>query len=118
MGVSSCSNVPRPKSSPQPLDRPDGIFIWLLYFTGNLSVKITPDCPEGMLAWKEPHEFAGLDIIPTSRPLLSLLIEDLVRDPQGLERVHAGIGVYDSSENYRYILWDSNGDNIPQESFQ
>jgi len=89
------------------LARPDGIFIWLLYFTGKLSVQTTPDCPEGMLAWKEPHEFAGLDIIPTSRPMLSLLVGDLARDPLGLERVHAGVGVYDSAENYHHILWDS-----------
>jgi 8-oxo-dGTP diphosphatase len=91
------------------LARPDGIFIWLLYFTGKLSVESTPVCPEGTLAWKEPHEFAGLDIIPTSRPVLSLLVEDLVRDPQGLEHVHAGLGVYDGDENYHHILWDSDG---------
>jgi 8-oxo-dGTP diphosphatase len=97
------------------LARPDGIFIWLLYFTGQLSVPVTPDCPEGMLAWKEAYEFAGLDIIPTSRPVLSLLFEDLARDPQGLEGVHAGIGVYDSTENYHHILWDSGENNISQE---
>jgi len=28
------------------LARPNGIFIWLLYFTGKLSVQTTPDCPE------------------------------------------------------------------------
>ena len=78
----------------------------------------TPDCPEGMLAWKEPHEFAGLDIIPTSRPVLSLLVEDLMRDPQGLEGVHAGIGVYDAAENYDHILWDSGENNISQASFE
>jgi 8-oxo-dGTP diphosphatase len=89
------------------LVRPDGIFIWLVYFTGKLSVLTTPVCPEGTLAWKEPHEFTSLDIIPTSRPVLSLLVEDLARDPKGLERVHAGIGVYDVAENYDHILWDS-----------
>ena len=100
------------------LARPDGIFIWLLYFTGNLTMQTTPDCPEGILAWKEAPEFAGLDIIPTSRPVLSLLVEDLARDPQGLEGVHAGIGVYDSTENYHHILWDSEVNPSQQSSFQ
>jgi 8-oxo-dGTP diphosphatase len=93
------------------LARPDGIFIWLLYFTGMLSVQTMPACPEGRLAWKEAHEFAGLDIIPTSRPVLSLLVEDLARDPQGLEGVHAGIGVYDTAENYDHILWVTRDNN-------
>jgi 8-oxo-dGTP diphosphatase len=100
------------------LARPDGIFIWLLYFTGKLSVQTTPDCPEGTLTWKEPQEFAGLDIIPTSRPVLSLLVADLARDPQGLEGVHAGVGVYDSSENYHHILWDSDENAFHQPTSQ
>ena len=100
------------------LARPDGIFIWLLYFTGRLSVPTTPDCPEGTLVWKEPHEFAGLDIIPSSRPVLSLLVEDLARDPQGLERLHVGVGVYDSSENYHHILWDTDVNASAKSIFQ
>jgi len=100
------------------LARPDGIFIWLVYFTGSLAAQTTPDCPEGTLAWKEPHEFADLDIIGTSRPVLSLLVEDQARDPQGLERVHVGVGVYDSSENYHHIIWDSDGNITRQPSSQ
>jgi len=92
------------------LARPDGIFVWLVYFTGRLVEEATPDCPEGTLAWKEPGEFDALDIIGTSRPVLSLLAADVVRDPQGLERVRVGVGIYDEFEKYHHILWDSDAE--------
>jgi hypothetical protein len=67
----------------------------LLYYTGVLSQKIAPTCPEGMLFWKEEAEFAGLDIIETTRPVLPVLIQDMAADPEGTGLPVVGVAVFD-----------------------
>jgi len=87
------------------LARPDGYLVVLVYFTGKLSARLTPDCSEGTLSWVAPEQLAGLDVIETSRPVLQLLVSDHARDPQGLELVQMGVGVYDSKGRFSQVIW-------------
>jgi 8-oxo-dGTP diphosphatase len=85
--------------------RPGGPLVLLLYFTGHLVNYALPDCPEGTLHWLAPEQFAGVDIIETSRQVLSLLVADQGRDPQGLEPVMLGVGVFDPVGSFSHIAW-------------
>lgn len=87
------------------LAKPDGHLVLLVYFTGELSARLTPDCPEGTLSWLTPEQLAELDVIETSRPVLKLLVSDHARDPQGLEPVHMGVGIYDLNGKFSQVVW-------------
>lgn len=77
----------------------------LLYYTGVLSQAVTPDCPEGTLFWKEAFEFEELDIIETTRPVLSLLIQDMAADPEGDALPIIGMAVFDANGAYQRVIW-------------
>jgi 8-oxo-dGTP diphosphatase len=77
----------------------------LVYFTGLLTVEVTPVCSEGTLHWVSEDEFAGLDIIENTERVLPLLIDDLARDPAGSERPRVGAAHYDSDGTLARILW-------------
>jgi 8-oxo-dGTP diphosphatase len=87
------------------LARPDGHLVVLVYFTGELSACLTLDCPEGTLSWVAPSQLPELDVIETSRPVLQLLVLDQARDPQGLEPVHMGVGMYDPTGKFSHVVW-------------
>ncbi len=82
--------------------RPLGI---VLYYTGTLAKQVLPNCPEGSLAWKRAEEFASLDIIETTRPVLDCLVEDFRRDPAGKEPVKTGLGVFCLDGAFRKVIW-------------
>jgi 8-oxo-dGTP diphosphatase len=86
--------------------RPGGPLVLLLYFTGHLNGFALPDCPEGTLHWMAPEQFAGVDIIETSRQVLDLLVTDQGRDSQGQEPVKLGVGVFDPGGSFSHILWE------------
>jgi 8-oxo-dGTP diphosphatase len=65
--------------------------VLLLYFTGSVATAALPSCPEGTLAWVAATEFAALDVIDSTRPVLPLLVADMVRDPMGLEPLRVGV---------------------------
>ena len=77
----------------------------LLYFTGELSQAVTPDCPEGTLFWKEEQEFDALDIIETTRPVLKLLIKDMRVDPEGMSLPVTGMVVFDAQGIFQRVMW-------------
>ncbi len=77
----------------------------VLYFTGELSQIVTPDCPEGTLSWKQPSEFQSIDIIETTRPVLDLLVADMQRDPSGDELPKAGIAVFSAEGILQREIW-------------
>jgi len=85
--------------------RPGGPLVLLLYFTGHLTDYALPDCPEGTLHWMAPEQFDGVDIIETSRQVLTLLVGDQGRDPRGLEPVRLGVGVFDPGSKFSHIVW-------------
>lgn len=63
----------------------------LPYFTGDLRSGLPPDCPEGILHWVSPEEFASLDVIESTRGVLPLLATDLASDPSGAGGVRFGL---------------------------
>jgi acetyl esterase/lipase/8-oxo-dGTP pyrophosphatase MutT (NUDIX family) len=77
----------------------------LFYFTGQIERTEAPACSEGTLFWKEPAEFAGLDIIETTRPVLNMLLEDMDRDPAGVELPVTGLGVFDPDGSFQQVVW-------------
>lgn len=85
--------------------RPRQALRLLLYFTGEIRRADPPRCSEGVLHWKTPAEFAALDIIETTRPVLPLLVEDLRRDPRGEGLPPAGLALFDPDAIFQGILW-------------
>lgn len=83
----------------------DQKLIMVLYFTGRLAQRLTPRCTEGTLAWFAAHQLDFLDIIPSTRPVLSLLIADQQRDPAGRERLRLGAGHYRLDGTFEPITW-------------
>ncbi len=79
----------------------------VLYYTGDLANPEVPECSEGSLAWKSADEFAGLDIIETTRPVLDRLVEDMERDPFGTEPPKTGLGVFHPDGVFKFVLWGS-----------
>lgn len=77
----------------------------LFYFTGVLSHIITPNCPEGTLFWKQELEFDTLDIIETTRPVISLLIQDMKTDPEGTALPVMGVAVFDVQGIFQRVIW-------------
>jgi len=77
----------------------------LFYFTGLLSHIVTPNCPEGTLFWKRELEFDALDIIETTRPVLSLLIQDMKTDPEGTALPVMGMAVFDAQGTFQHVIW-------------
>lgn len=66
---------------------------------------LTPACPEGTLYWKYETEFKSLDIIETTRPVLNLLIKDMVVDPEGAALPITGVAVFDRQGRFERVLW-------------
>lgn len=83
----------------------DQRLIMLLYFTGRLTQRLTPACAEGTLAWFTADQLDDLAIIPSTRPVLPLLIADQERDPHGLERLRLGVGHYRPDGTFEEINW-------------
>ena len=88
------------------LNRPGNPLTLLLYFTGRLARRVTPVCTEGRLFWNTPEELSSLDIIETTRPVLPQLIDDIIRDPQALEPVHLGLGIFGHDGQFESEIWD------------
>jgi hypothetical protein len=66
---------------------------------------VTPNCPEGTLFWKQATEFQSLDIIETTRPVLDLLIDDMDKDPHGIELPKIGMAVFNSDAVFQREIW-------------
>jgi 8-oxo-dGTP diphosphatase len=79
--------------------------IMVLYYTGRLDQRLTPDCTEGTLSWLTAGQLEGLNIIPSTRLVLPLLIADLAREPGGQERVRLGAGHYEANGTFATIAW-------------
>lgn len=82
--------------------RPLGV---LLYFTGTLDQPVLPGCPEGTLAWKRADEFAALDIVDNTRPVLDCLIEDMDGDPYGFQPLRTGLAIFTSQGQFQRVVW-------------
>ena len=87
------------------VSRPNQPLRVLTYYTGVLDHLVTPHCDEGELVWKRVEEFAGLDIIETTRSVLRLLVDDMQRDPAGIETPRAGLSVFTSDGVFQRLLW-------------
>jgi len=79
--------------------------IMVLYFTGSLEQRLLPPCTEGELAWLPADHLPERDIIPSTRPVLPLLIADQIRDPSGSERIQLGVGHYRPDGTFEEIAW-------------
>ena len=86
-------------------DRPGEPLTLLLYLTGDLHERLTPDCNEGVLDWVKPDAVAALDVIETTAAALPLLIADQMRDPQGAEPLRMGLAHYDAGGKLERVLW-------------
>ena len=86
-------------------DRPTTPVTVLAFFTGTLGEAVLPDCPEGTLHWVHPDEFAGLDIIESAAVVFPQLIEDLRRDPLGIERLRVGAAHYGPDGGIEHVVW-------------
>jgi 8-oxo-dGTP diphosphatase len=85
--------------------RPDQPIAVLLYFTGEIEDIAPPACPEGTLAWKEAAEFSQLDIIETTAPVLNCLVDDIQRDPFGMEPLPVGLAVFNPAGDFQSLIW-------------
>ncbi len=85
--------------------RPGAPLTTLLYFTGTLTTRVLPTCPEGTLAWLSPEQLPDLPLIDNARPLLPLLFADQERDPAGAEPLALGLARFDPDGAFRDILW-------------
>ena len=65
--------------------------VGLLYFTGRLRQPRVPESPDGTLHWLHPEEFAGVDVIDSTRRVLPFVVEDDRSDPDGLEPPRIGV---------------------------
>ncbi len=84
------------------IGRPFGV---LLYFTGTLTQAVVPYCPEGELSWKYAEEFAALNIIDNTRPVLDCLVEDMKRDPSGIQPPRTGLGLFAPDGTFQQVVW-------------
>ena len=78
----------------------------LLYYTAELKAYSLPECTEGTLYWKEPKDFAALDIIETTDQTLPHLVTDMERDPSGAEPVRIGVTHYRVDGVLTSVTWD------------
>ncbi len=79
----------------------------LLYYTAELKRYTLPNCSEGTLHWKEPADFAALDIIETTDLVLPHLVEDMKRDPGAQERVRIGVTHYQADGTLTSLSWSA-----------
>ena len=86
-------------------NRPTAPLTLLVYFTGLLAEAVTPTSPEGTLHWVSRAEFGKLDIIDSAAAVLPLLIDDLARDPLGLERACVGAAHYNPDGVLERVVW-------------
>ena len=86
-------------------DRPGEPLTLLLYLTGDLRERVTPDCNEGVLQWVQPEAMAALDIIETTAGALPLLIADQSRDPLAAEPLRMGLAHYDPDGRLEKVVW-------------
>jgi 8-oxo-dGTP diphosphatase len=85
--------------------RPGAPLTMLLYFTGTLTARVLPPCPEGTLAWVSPEQLLDLPLIDNARPLLPLLFADQERDPAGNEPLALGLARFTPNGAFLDILW-------------
>ena len=83
----------------------DEQLIMVLYFTARLHERLTPPCTEGTLAWFAADQLDQLAVIPSTRPVLHLLMADMARDPAGQERLHLGAGHYRPDGTFKQSPW-------------
>jgi 8-oxo-dGTP diphosphatase len=86
-------------------DRPGEPLTLLLYFTGELRERLTPDCNEGVVAWLRPEAMAALDVIETTAAALPPLIADQARDPRGAEPLRMGLAHYGQDGRLERVVW-------------
>ena len=86
-------------------NRPTEPLTLLLYFTGELSEPVSPDCPEGTLHWFGPDELDQYDLIDNAAVVIRLLIDDIARDPLGTEPVVVGAARYAPNGTLERIVW-------------
>lgn len=86
-------------------NRPGSSLGVIFYFTGLLHEPVQPSCPEGDLFWLTANEFEKIDIIETTRPVLTCLVEDMQTDPQGNRMVITGLGVFDEKGIFQGAIW-------------
>jgi len=86
-------------------NRPGSSLGVIFYFTGVLQQRILPTCPEGKLFWISPDQFDSLDIIETTRPVLTCLVEDMHNDPQGYKPVVTGLGFFNLQGSFTGVVW-------------
>jgi 8-oxo-dGTP diphosphatase len=87
------------------VSRPNQPLRVVLYFTGDLRKAETPNCPEGILSWKQVPEFEALDIIETTRSVFKCLIEDMEHDPKGTGLLKVGLAVFDCDGEFQHVVW-------------
>lgn len=78
----------------------------LLYYTAEYSGAV-PDCSEGALHWKYASDFESLDLIKTTARTLPYLVEDIRRDPDGLNPLKIGVTHYQEDGDLSLISWSS-----------
>jgi 8-oxo-dGTP diphosphatase len=86
-------------------NRPGRPFGVLLYFTGTLDRPVLPECPEGTLAWKRADEFAALDIVDNTRPVLDCLVADMDGDSSGLQPPRTGLAIFAPDGQFQRVVW-------------
>ena len=78
----------------------------LIYYTAEYEGEV-PDCPEGELHWKYSSDFDSLDLIKTTARTLPYLVDDIRRDPDGLNPLKIGVTHYQEDGDLSLISWSS-----------
>jgi 8-oxo-dGTP diphosphatase len=82
---------------------PDEGLVTLLYFVGTTTTDRIPVATEGSLAWINPGELRGLDIIENTARVLPLLVDD-VGQPAG--EIRCGIARFDGDGRLVDVVFD------------
>lgn len=85
--------------------RPGFPITTLLYFTGDIEVRIDAQCDEGTLHWVPETELQQLDIIENTRLVIPRLIEDMQRRPDADSSVTTGAASFAPDGSLRSVLW-------------
>lgn len=84
------------------LSRPDGSLTILFYFTGELEEMLDLDCDEGDLHWLKSEALHDLDIIPSTKAALPVVIQDR---NNGKGNMVLGMSKYQADGGFDDIIW-------------
>ena len=84
---------------------PGTAFKIVLYYTGIVAERVTPECPEGVLHWVTADQIDALDVIPDTKQVIPLLIADGQRPSEHDEPVRIGLSRFRADGSVLPLVW-------------